>query len=115
MSTQNQQKDELKLEEIEVAINDLDSTVAQQNAIGALDDLPGIRGVRAVRGGLMISYNPIGISCEEIRDAIERAGFTVDGVETGRQSPLRPNPQPTREPLDYLRPPPKVHPDPGGA
>ena len=62
----------------------------------------------------MISYNPAGITQEEVRDAIERAGFTVDGLESGRQSPLRPDAQATREPLDHMRPPPKVHPDPGG-
>ena len=105
---------QVDLEEIEVAINDLDSGPAAETLTGAIKDLPGVRVMRVTRGGVMISYNPIGITPEQIRAEIERAGFTVDGIESGRKSPMHPNPQPTAEPLDHLRPPPNVHPDPGG-
>ena len=72
----------IKFEELEIAINDLDSAPAEQNVKAALSDLPGIRSVRLVRGGAQISYNPLGISKEAIRDAITRAGFTIDGIES---------------------------------
>ena len=116
MSEQNAQTDErhADYEEIEVAINDADSPSSHETITNALKELPGIRAIRASRGGVMISYNPVGVDQGQIRTAIERAGFTVDGIEGGRKSPQYPNPQPTKEPLDHLRPPPKTHDDPGG-
>jgi hypothetical protein len=79
----------VKFEEIEVAINDVDSLQSEELLRSALKLLPGIRAVRIARGGAMISYNPIGINVAQIRGAIERAGFTVDRIEGGRQSPER--------------------------
>jgi hypothetical protein len=76
-------------EEIEVRINDVDSIEAEELLRNALKDLSGIRAVRIMRGGATISHNPDGISISQIRDVIERAGFTVDGIEGGRRSPER--------------------------
>jgi hypothetical protein len=77
----------IKFQELEVAINDLDSVVAEQNVKAALADLPGIRSVRLVRGGAQITFNPLGISQETISDAITRAGFKIDGIESSAASP----------------------------
>lgn len=80
---------QVDFEEIEVTINDVDNIQAEENLRSTLRDLPGVRAARISRGGAMISYNPLGISAEQIRSAIERAGFTVDGMEGGRKSPER--------------------------
>lgn len=76
-------------EEIEVRINDIDTIQSEEMLRNALKDLPGIRAVRIMRGGATISHNPVGISVSQIREAIERAGFTVDGIEDGHRSPER--------------------------
>ncbi len=76
-------------QEIEVRINDVDSIESEELLRNAFKDLPGIRAARIMRGGATISYNPDGISVEQIRDFIQRAGFTVDGIEGGRRSPER--------------------------
>lgn len=76
-------------EEIEIRINDVDSIDSEELLRNALKDLPGIRAVRIMRGGATISYNPAGISVQQIREAVERAGFTVDGIEGGHRSPER--------------------------
>jgi hypothetical protein len=80
---------DVALQEIEVAINDVDSIQSQETLRDALKKLPSVRAVRIVRGGAMISYNPVGISVEAIRKGIEQAGFTIDGIEGGRESPER--------------------------
>jgi len=76
-------------EEIEIRINDVDTIESEELLRNALKDLPGIRAVRIMRGGATVSHNPVGISVSQIRDAIERAGFTVDGIESGHRSPER--------------------------
>lgn len=76
-------------EEIEVRINDVDSIESEELLRNTLKDLPSVRTVRIMRGGAMISHNPLGISQDQIRNAIERAGFTIDGIEGGHRSPER--------------------------
>ena len=110
----NPNQEDIGYEEIEVSIDDLDGGQTGQTFTSSLEGMPGIRAIRVVRGGAMISYNPQGVTQREIQTAIERAGFRVDGIEGGRRSPQTPDPQTTKEPLGHLQPPPKVHPDPGG-
>lgn len=74
-------------EELEIGINDVNSLPAEELLRATLKDLPAVRAARITLGGTVISYNPVGISPDQIRQAIERAGFTVDRMESGRRSP----------------------------
>src|SRR5262245_60163164 len=75
-------------EEIEIRINDIDTTHSEEVMRETLKRLKGVRAARIVRGGVTISYNP-SLTVDQIRDEIVRAGFTIDGIETGRKSPER--------------------------
>lgn len=101
-------------EEMEVAINDADSTSAYEIIIDALRGLPGMRAIHASRGGLMISFNPVAIDQGQICTEIERAGFTIDAVEGSQPDVHITGPKPTNEPLSRMDIPPKTHDDPGG-
>lgn len=94
MSEQNVQSEDQKLEydEISIGINDLDSTVSYDAVYEALKELRGIRAMRALQGGVMISFNPLGVTQQEICTEIERAGFTIDNIESSHKSPQNPNP-----------------------
>jgi len=116
MSDQNAEQEgrHASYEEMEVAINDADSPSAFEIIIDALRGLPGMRAVHASRGGLMISFNPVAIDQGQICTEIERAGFTIDGVEAGQPAIHISGPKPTGEPLSRMSIPPKTHDDPGG-
>ena len=68
-------------EELELGIGGLDSETAEEKLAGVLRDLHGIHGVRLVRGGAHIIFNPLGISREEICTAVRRAGFALDTTQ----------------------------------
>lgn len=72
-------------EEFSIGINDLDSTVSYDAIFEAIKELPGIRAMRAMQGGVMIYFNPLGITEQEICTEIRRAGFTIDNIESGHQ------------------------------
>ncbi|MHA3769983.1 hypothetical protein ACXR0O_00435 [Verrucomicrobiota bacterium sgz303538] len=76
-------------EEVEIRINDIDTMQSEEMLREALKPLNGVRAARITRGGVVISFNPLGISVEQICQEIGRAGFTVDGFETGHRSPER--------------------------
>ena len=64
--------------EIELAINDLDTQAEEARIRDVLKGLIGIHAARLLQGGVHISYNPLGITAEEIIDAVRRCGLTVD-------------------------------------
>jgi len=115
MSNQQETESErqIALQELEVSINDLDSSNAEP-IVSALKSVPGIRAARVVTGGIFVSYQPVGITPEQIRTEIERAGYTVDGMQGGHQSPLSGNPPQGRTPVNHMGQSQNVHPDPGG-
>lgn len=83
---QNISADEL-LEELDLAIADMDTASAQQRAQGVLEQLPGIRAVRLVESGAWISYQPRGIAPGEIVNALRQSGFRASvfqSSETGK-------------------------------
>lgn len=64
--------------ELELGIEGLDSNAAEETLQNALKGLQGIHAARVVRGGVHVTYNPLGITPQEIRDSVRRAGFAVD-------------------------------------
>ena len=73
-----------EFKEIELTIDDIDSEDAEEVLQDALEGLNGIHGARIVLGGVHITYNPLGITADEIVGVVRRAGFTVDTFqETG--------------------------------
>ena len=64
--------------ELELGIGGLKSDFAEETLRDALGRLRGIRAARVVRGGVHVTYNPLGITPREIRGSVRRAGFAVD-------------------------------------
>jgi hypothetical protein len=65
---------------IEFDINDINSKVAQNAVRDAIKDLNGVRDVQFVGGGAIVTYNPIGITKEEICTAIRRRGYRATEI-----------------------------------
>jgi hypothetical protein len=72
---------EAPLEQVEFDINDINSEVAQNTVRAALKDLNGVRDIQLVTGGALITYNPLGITKEEICTAIRRSGYRATEIE----------------------------------
>ena len=70
------------LEQVEFDINDINSEVAQNTVRNAVKDLNGVRDVQFVGGGAIVTYNPLGITKEEICTAIRRSGYRATEIET---------------------------------
>lgn len=64
--------------ELELGIEGLDTEAAGVTLRTALKGLKGIHAARVVTGGVHVTYNPLGITPQEIREAVRRVGFAVD-------------------------------------
>ena len=82
------------LEQAEFDINDADSEVAQRAICDAVNGLNGVREVQFVGGGVVVTFNPIGITKEEICTAIRRSGYraTLLHSESGGQAEITSSP-----------------------
>jgi len=78
MADQNQ--DDPPLEQVEFDINDINSDAAHNIVRDALKDLNGVRDVQFVGGGAIVTYNPLGISKNEICTAIRRSGYRTTEI-----------------------------------
>jgi hypothetical protein len=58
--------------------------VAQNAVREAAKDLNGVRDVQFVGGGAIVTYNPIGITKEEICAAIRRSGYRATEITSAR-------------------------------
>lgn len=67
-----------EFKELELGLGDLDTEPAEERLRGALKGLRGIHAARLVKGGAHITYNPLGITPDEIREVVRRAGFAID-------------------------------------
>jgi len=76
-----QEANDPPLEQAEFDINDVDSEVAHRVVSEAVKNLNGVRDVRFVGGGAIVTYNPIGITKEEICTAIRRSGYRATEIE----------------------------------
>ena len=68
------------LEQAEFDINDADSEVAHRAICDAVNGLNGVREVQFVGGGVIVTFNPIGITKEEICTAIRRSGYRATEI-----------------------------------
>ena len=68
------------LEHASFEINDADSEVAHNAIRDAVKDLNGVREVNFVGGGVIVTFNPIGITREEICTAIRRSGYRATEI-----------------------------------
>ena len=80
MAEQNQ--NDPPLEQVEFDINDIDSELAHRVVCEAVKDLNGVRDVQLVGGGAVVTYNPLGITKEEICTAIRRSGYRATEIES---------------------------------
>ena len=75
-----QRADDPPLQQAEFDINDINSEVAQNTVRDAVKDLNGVRDVQFVGGGAIVTYNPLGITKEEICTAIRRNGYRATEI-----------------------------------
>ena len=68
------------LEQVNFDNNDINSEVAQSAVREAVKDLNGVRDVQFAGGGAVVTYNPIGITKEEICAAIRRSGYRASEI-----------------------------------
>jgi hypothetical protein len=68
------------LEQAEFDINDADSEVAHRAICDAVNGLNGIREVQFVGSGVVVTFNPIGITKDEICTAIRRSGYRATEI-----------------------------------
>jgi hypothetical protein len=90
-------EDEAPLEQVEFDVNDADSEPAHRAICDAVNGLNGVREVQFVDGGVVATFNPIGITKEEICTAVRRSGYRATSfipIPAGR--PRLPAAQETR-------------------
>src|SRR3954462_6350022 len=63
------------LEQAEFDINDANTEAAHRAICDAVNRLNGVREVQFVGGGVVVTFNPIGITKEEICTVIRRSGY----------------------------------------
>jgi hypothetical protein len=63
------------LEELDLAIANLDFPEQEKQLSSVLEKLPGVRAVRIQEQGALIQYNPVGTSKDQILAAVSQAGF----------------------------------------
>lgn len=74
------------LEELDLAIPDMDTPGAEEQVAKVLKDIPGIGAVLLLERGAFIHYNADAITHEQICDLIRKAGFrasTFQDSESG--------------------------------
>src|SRR5438067_454626 len=70
------------LEQAEFDINDANTDAAHRAICDAVNGLNGVREVQFVGGGVVVTFNPIGITKEEICTAIRRSGYRATEITT---------------------------------
>lgn len=70
-----QEMDGQRLEQAEFDVNDADCEVARATVRQVLQDLNGVRAVQCLGSRAVVTYNPIGVTAEEIRSAIRQIGY----------------------------------------
>jgi hypothetical protein len=75
-----QSENEAPLEQVEFDINDADSEPAHRAICDAVNGLNGVREVQFVGGGVVVTFNPIGITKEEICTVIRRSGYRATEI-----------------------------------
>jgi hypothetical protein len=74
------QQNQAPLEQAEFDINDANTEVAHRAICDAVNGLNGVREVQFVGGGVVVTFNPIGITKEEICTVIRRSGYRATEI-----------------------------------
>ena len=83
MADENEQdKHKAPLEQVEFDINDVNSEEARLAVCEAVNGLNGVRDVQFVGGGAIVTFNPLGITKEEICTAVRRSGHRATEIIT---------------------------------
>ena len=72
------------LEELDLAIPDMDTEAEELAAKAALEGLPGVVTVRLVQRGAFVRYNPSEINKEQICDVIRHGGFRASTFQDSK-------------------------------
>jgi hypothetical protein len=75
-------QDQPPLEQAEFDINDANTDAAHTAICDAVNGLNGVREVQFVGGGVVVTFNPIGITKEEICTVIRRSGYRATEITT---------------------------------
>jgi hypothetical protein len=68
------------LEQAEFDINDANTEEAHRAICDSVNGLNGVREVQFVGGGVVVTFNPIGITKEEICTVIRRSGYRATEI-----------------------------------
>jgi len=74
------QQNQPPLEQAEFDINDANTDAAHQAICDAVNGLNGVREVQFVSGGVVVTFNAIGITKEEICTVIRRSGYRATEI-----------------------------------
>lgn len=77
-----QDQNEPPVEQAEFGINDINLENARNTVRGAVKDLNGVRDVQFAGSGTVVTYNPLGITKEEICTTIRRSGYRATAIES---------------------------------
>ena len=76
-----QTNDEAPLARVAFEVNDVNSTQATTALCAGVQGLDGVRDVQFVSGGVFVTFNPLGITKEEICTALLRGGYRASEIE----------------------------------
>ena len=76
-----QQTDDPPLEQVGFDVDDLDCEVARATVRQLLQDLAGVHDVLVFEGAATVTYNPIGVTKQEVCSAIRQLGYQATEIE----------------------------------
>ena len=79
---EGQANDGAPLERVTFEISDVNSQEATMALCAGVNGLNGVRDVQFVGGGALVTFNPLGITKEEICTALRRGGYRATEIET---------------------------------
>lgn len=84
--------DESALEELDIAVHDLDGQEREEEAKAALRSLAGVDAVRIIERGIWLRYRATTVSSAQIVAALRQAGFDATVFQdsaTGETTPVK--------------------------
>ena len=82
MTDADQTNDRAPQERVAFEINDVNSPEATMALCAGVQGLNGVREVQFVDGAAIVTFNPLGITKEEICTALQRAGYHPSIIES---------------------------------
>jgi hypothetical protein len=76
-------ENEAPLERVTFEMNEVNSPEATRAICEAVNGLNGVRDVQFVGGGALVTFNPLGITKDEICTAIRRSGYRATEITAG--------------------------------